>query len=53
MISSVSVISSIISKFMLCEIKPHIPTNITPTKIAWLKLSGELPTDMRIPLIKC
>ena len=29
--------------------KPDPPTNIVPTNIAWLKLSGEIPTDMRIP----
>ena len=26
-----------------------IPTTVIPTKIAWLKLSGKLPTGMRIP----
>ena len=31
---------------------PNLPTNIIPTKIARLKLSGKSPTDMRIqPLI--
>ena len=30
---------------------PNLPTNIIPTKIAWLKLSGKLPMDMNIPLL--
>ena len=28
---------------------PDLPTNIVPTNIAWLKLSGKFPVDMRIP----
>ena len=28
---------------------PNLPTNIIPTNIAWLKLSGKCPMDMRIP----
>ena len=28
---------------------PNIPTNIVPTNIARLKLSGKSPMDMRIP----
>ena len=28
---------------------PNLPTNIVPTNIAWLKLSGKSPMDMRIP----
>ena len=44
MISSVIVISSIISNFMLWEMKPNLPTNITPTKIAWLKTFREVPS---------
>ena len=28
---------------------PNLPTNIIPTKIAGLKLSGKYPMDMRIP----
>ena len=27
---------------------PNLPTNITPTNIAWLRLSGKFPMDMRI-----
>ena len=30
---------------------PDLPTNIVPTNIAWLRLSGEFPMDMRIPLL--
>ena len=29
--------------------KPNLPTNIVPTNIARLKLSGRSPMDMRIP----
>ena len=42
---------------MLCFVwfkvrSPNLPTNIIPTKIAWLKLSGEFPMDMIIsPLL--
>ena len=28
---------------------PNLPTNIIPTQIAWLKLSGKSPMDVRIP----
>ena len=28
---------------------PNLRTNIIPTKIAWLKLSGKSPTDMKTP----
>ena len=28
---------------------PNLPTNIIPTNIAWLKLSGKFAMDMRIP----
>ena len=28
---------------------PNLPTNIVPTNIAWLKLSGKSSMDMRIP----
>ena len=28
---------------------PNPPTNIVPTNIAWVKLSGKFPMDMRIP----
>ena len=28
------------------------PTNIVPTNIAWLKLSGKSPMDMRIPPLR-
>ena len=28
---------------------PNLPTNIVPTNIARVKLSGRLPMDMRIP----
>ena len=31
---------------------PNLPTNIIPTNIAWLKLSGKSPMDMGIPPIK-
>ena len=30
-------------------VTPNLPTNITATNIAWLKLSGKFPMDMRIP----
>ena len=29
-----------------------VPTKIVPAKIRWLKISGKLPTDMRIPPLK-
>ena len=32
--------------------RPNLPTNIIPTKIAWLKLSGKSPMDIRIPPLK-
>ena len=28
---------------------PNLPTNVTPTNIARLRLSGKSPMDMRIP----
>ena len=28
---------------------PNLPTNIIPTNIAWLKLSGKLPMGLGIP----
>ena len=28
---------------------PSLPTKILPAKICWLKLSGRIPVDMRIP----
>ena len=31
---------------------PNLPTKNLPTKIAWLKLSGKFPLDMRIPPLK-
>ena len=31
---------------------PNLPTEIIPTKIPWLKLSGKSPMDMRIPPLK-
>ena len=31
------------------ENTPNLPTNITPTKIAWLKLSGKFPMGLGIP----
>ena len=31
---------------------PNLPTNIDPTKIAWLELSGKSPMDMTIPTLK-
>ena len=31
------------------RITPNLPNKIIPTKIAWLKLSGKPPMDMRIP----
>ena len=31
---------------------PNLPTNIIPTKIAWLKLCRQFPMDMRIPPFK-
>ena len=31
---------------------PNLPTNIIPTNIAWLKLSGKLPMGKRIPTLK-
>ena len=36
----------------LASSSPNLPTNITPTKIAWLKLSGKFPMDMRIPPLR-
>ena len=33
-------------------ITPNLPTNIMPTKIARLKLSGKSPMDLRIPPIQ-
>ena len=33
----------------LIHYTPNLPTNIVPTNIAWLKLSGRSPMDMRIP----
>ena len=27
----------------------NLPTKIIPTKICWLKISGEFPMDVRIP----
>ena len=30
----------------------NLPTNIIPTNIAWLKLSGKFPMDIRIPPLK-
>ena len=30
---------------------PNLPTNIIPTKIAWLKLSGKSPMGLRIPAL--
>ena len=33
----------------ICEIHPISPTNIFPSKISWLELSGKSPLDMRIP----
>ena len=33
-------------------VRPILPTNIIPTNIAWLKLSGRFPMDMRIPPLK-
>ena len=29
----------------------HLPAEITPTKIRWLKITVKFPTDMRIPLL--
>ena len=31
---------------------PSLPTNIIPTNIACVKLSGRFPVDMRIPPLK-
>ena len=31
---------------------PNLPTKFLPTKIAWLRLSGEIPMGMRIPRLK-
>ena len=31
---------------------PNLPTKIIPCKIAWLKLSGEFPMGLEIPLLK-
>ena len=31
------------------QMTPNLPTNITPTNIAWLKISGKSPMDTRIP----
>ena len=28
---------------------PNLPTQNLPTEIAWLRISGKLPMDMRIP----
>ena len=28
---------------------PNLPTNIVPTNIAWLKLSGKFPMGLEIP----
>ena len=28
---------------------PNLPTKIIPTNIRWLKTSGKIPMDMRIP----
>ena len=33
-------------------ITPNLPTDVIPTEIAWLTLSGKFPTDMRIPPIE-
>ena len=30
-------------------ITPNLPTKITPTKIAWLRLSGKFPMGLGIP----
>ena len=34
------------------EPTPNLPTNIAPTKIAWLKLSEKSPMDMSIPPLR-
>ena len=31
---------------------PNLPTNITPTQIAWVKLSGKFPMGLGIPPLK-
>ena len=31
---------------------PNLPTKITSAKIRWLKLSGKVPMDMRIPPLR-
>ena len=33
----------------LGALTPSLPTNIIPAKNAWLKLSGKIPMDVRIP----
>ena len=44
--------SNIISLLRLLVCTPNFPTNIIPTNIAWLKLYGKFPMDMRIPPLK-
>ena len=39
------------SKLQLMVLTPDLPTNIIPTNIAWLQLSGESPTGLRIPTL--
>ena len=34
------------------KITPNLPTNIVPTNIAWLKLSGEFPVNIGIPPLR-
>ena len=36
-------------RVLVASTTPNLPTNITPTKIAWLKLSGEFPMGLGIP----
>ena len=45
-------IITITTTSIIISITPNLPTNIIPTKIAWLELPGESPTDMRIPPLR-
>ena len=36
----------------MVQYTPNLPTKLLPTKIAWLKLSGNFPMDIRIPPLK-
>ena len=42
----------LISGVQYCCPSPNPPTNITPTNIAWLKLSGKSPLGLGIPPLR-